>query len=539
MRISRYYFFIVVLSLFPFIITFSNPLFPHTHDGTVHLARIAAYFKALQDGQIPVRWAGDLNYGYGMPLFNFIYPLPYWISSVLLFIGFGLITTFKLILLLSYLFSGVFMFAFAQAFFKDEKKAFLVAVFYQFAPFRLIELFIRGDIGEIYTYTFLPLVLLGLTLMFIKLTYRNFLLTSFATAFLIFSHNSVSLLFFSICVLFIIFFAKNKNKILQANSALFTGLLLSASYWLPAIFEHKFTFGDLFMKDLYLSYFPPLQNLFIPNITNNLILQIQGISPQIGLFHTLGIVLSTFVLFRKKADKIKRLIMFSIILLLISFFFMQPISKIIWQYLSFLRQFQFPWRFLSIVVFATSIISVVFINFSLFRKKLTYIIFIILVVFSTAWFWKPSLGLDKIDEKQYWHFPLTTTYFGETDIIWSAGPAKSFPKSRVEVIAGDAVVKNFFKKSSLHTYSVDVKRDARLVDHTQYFPGWKVYVDGKETPVQFQDENSRGEITFAVPKGQHLVKVAFGETKLRFFADMLSIVTLLILLLRPMYRGKI
>lgn len=107
------------------------------------------------------------------------------------------------------------------------------------------------------------------------------------------------------------------------------------------------------------------------------------------------------------------------------------------------------------------------------------------------------------------------------------------------MIAGDAVVKNFFKKSSLHTYLVEVKKDARLVDHTQYFPGWKAYVDGKETLIQFQDQNSRGEITFAVPKGQHLVKVVFGETKLRFFGDMLSVVTLLVLLLKPMYRRKI
>jgi hypothetical protein len=36
-----------------------------THDGENHLARFAAYKKAISDGHIPPRWAGDLNYGYG------------------------------------------------------------------------------------------------------------------------------------------------------------------------------------------------------------------------------------------------------------------------------------------------------------------------------------------------------------------------------------------------------------------------------------------------------------------------------------------
>src|SRR5213076_3108008 len=96
----------------------------HTHDGYPHLARIPAYMKALKDGEFPVRWAGDLNYGYGMPLFNFYYQLPYFIASGLLFFGLGLVNSFKISISLSFLLSGIFMFAFAKEFFQDNKKAF-------------------------------------------------------------------------------------------------------------------------------------------------------------------------------------------------------------------------------------------------------------------------------------------------------------------------------------------------------------------------------------------------------------------------------
>ena len=135
-----YYLLIIGFSLLPLVNIFINTDLVHTHDGLVHLPRMGAYFKALTDGQMPVRWAGDLNFGYGMPLFNFIYQLPYFISSVFLFLGFGLVNSFKITLSLSFLLSGVFMFAFAKKFFGDENRAFLVTIFYQFAPFHLIEL---------------------------------------------------------------------------------------------------------------------------------------------------------------------------------------------------------------------------------------------------------------------------------------------------------------------------------------------------------------------------------------------------------------
>src|SRR3990167_7686733 len=130
MKFIRYYFLILILSFLPLVGIFLTSQLPHTHDGLVHLARIGAYFKALSDGQIPVRWAGDLNYGYGMPLFNFMYQVPYIISSFFVFFGVGLVSAFKITIALSFILSGIFMFGFSLSFFKDVKKALLVTLFY-------------------------------------------------------------------------------------------------------------------------------------------------------------------------------------------------------------------------------------------------------------------------------------------------------------------------------------------------------------------------------------------------------------------------
>src|SRR6185312_11935065 len=104
---STLFFFIgvLLLSFLPFLSILTTSLYPHTQDGLVHLARMAAYFRTITDGEFPVRWAGYLNYGYGMPLFDFIYQVPYFISSFFLLLHVNLVTTYKLVLVVSFLLS--------------------------------------------------------------------------------------------------------------------------------------------------------------------------------------------------------------------------------------------------------------------------------------------------------------------------------------------------------------------------------------------------------------------------------------------------
>lgn len=531
MKFIRYYFLIIILSVIPFVGIFLTSLLPHTHDGFVHLARIGAYFKALGDGQFPVRWAGDLNFGYGLPLFNFIYHVPYLIASGFIYLGLGLVSAFKITLVLSFVLSGIFMFGFSLSFFRDLKKAFLVTVFYQFFPFRLVEILTRGSFGEVYTYTFFPLVLWGIVLLFKKINFRNILMAAIGAFLLIFSHNALSLVFFFLSVIFILFFAEKPKKYVYPLFALFLGLLMASFYWIPAIFEHKYTYGDLFMKDLYLQHFAPIQNFFIPNFFNSLSLQTKGVSVALGLFHLLVFAIGIIVYFSKNITKLDRkLFIFAVCIFVAGLFVMQPVSKPLWENIALLRQFQFPWRLLAVVGFAMSMMSVFILYLSFFRNKLVYFLLLFLVVISTTYYWNPSLGWDKIDEKYYWNYPLTTAGFGETDLIWSQGPADKYPVQRVEVIDGKGIVGEIAKKSNKLTFKVDNETPIKVVAHIQYFPGWRAYVDGKQTSIQFQYQIYRGEIIFEIPKGKHDIKLLFGESKIRLISDALTIIGFLLLI---------
>lgn len=528
MKSLKHYILVIAISLLPFISIFTTPLAPHTHDSPVHFARIAAYYKALGDGQLLPRWAGELNYGYGMPLFNFIYHIPYLVTSIPVALGGGLVFSFKFALLISFLLSGVFMYLFSLRFFKHEGRAFVATVLYQFAPFHLVDLVVRGDMAEGYALAFIPLVLYTITRSFEeKNTAQNMVFISAATLLLIVSHNAISLVFFGVAVLFTLVFAPDHKKRIAALSALALGLGLAAFYWLPALIERKFTYGDLFMKDMYKSHFAPIQNFFIPNFTNNEAFLTGGIAVTLGLMQVVALISSVYLLYKKKITGTNnKLVWFALFLTIIALFVMQPVSKFFWANIPILRMFQFPWRLLNVTTLSLSLLGGVVLVWK--KIPFTWLVGISLIsIISAGVYFRPPLGFDPVDEKYFWDYPLNTTYFGETDVIWSAGPAGSYPEKRFELASGTGTITDATKKGTIHTFTVHAETDVQVVDRTQYFPGWRVYNNGQKLPIEFQDQNWRGLITFSLPKGTHTIRVVWEESAIRQIAEGVTALSLI------------
>jgi hypothetical protein len=116
--------------------------------------------------------------------------------------------------------------------------------------------------------------------------------------------------------------------------------------------------------------------------------------------------------------------------------------------------------------------------------------------------------------------------------IWT-GPTQDYPvkKEKPEIIEGKGIITSKYAQNSLRKYGVNAETNIRMVDYTFFFPGWRTYVDGKETEIQFQDPAYRGVITYNVPKGEHEVIVKFTDTKVRFIGKLISIASLAVLLL--------
>jgi hypothetical protein len=522
---------IIVLSLFPLVplLHFGLPL---THDGIDHVARIANFYKGLSQGIIFPRWAENLNWGYGHPILMFLYPFSSYLASLFHFLTFSYIDSVKLVFGVGYIAGGVTMYLWAREEF-DEHTGIAVALLYQFAPYRFIDLYVRGAIGEHMAFIFPPLILYFIFRYIKKNTKRKGYLDvigiAISFALLLLAHNAISLMFLPVIALYALYKAYEKKKLrdlLIVFSAFVWGLLLSGFFTFPAFFEGKYTLRDIVTGNEYATRFVtnPLTFLY-----GNWNYGISGqFSVQLGIIQLLGLVLSIIVLLRLKKRAQKIFLGGILFLFVLSIFVMLPQSNFLYESITTLKKFQFPWRFLSVSVFTLSILGA---SIFLLIKNKTYktigiIMLIVFLILTTHTFWKVQGYVNRSDSffDSIYH---GTTDTGESAPIWSVRFMEKEPTAHVNVISGEAEIKEGVRTSTNHEYSITVNsNEARIRENTLYFPNWIVYANGKKLPIQFQDPSERGLITFTLPKGKYKVDVTFADTKLRVISDIISIFSL-------------
>lgn len=93
-------FILLILAVIP-VLSLFHPGLPIGHDTQDHVARIANFYKNLEEEAIVPRWAGNLNWGYGHPILEFLYPMPSYTASFFHFLGFSFVDSTKIVLGLS------------------------------------------------------------------------------------------------------------------------------------------------------------------------------------------------------------------------------------------------------------------------------------------------------------------------------------------------------------------------------------------------------------------------------------------------------
>ncbi len=66
---------LVVVLAFPAVIALFHSGFFLTDDGNSMIIRFSAFYDAIRHGQFPVRFLPRLNFEYGYPVADFLYPL--------------------------------------------------------------------------------------------------------------------------------------------------------------------------------------------------------------------------------------------------------------------------------------------------------------------------------------------------------------------------------------------------------------------------------------------------------------------------------
>lgn len=543
-QIRYWWILIFVISLIP-LFDLLHPGLPVTHDGQDHVARIANFYASLSEGNIVPRWAGNLNWGYGHPVMMFLYPLPSYLASLFHSFGWGLVDSLKLVFASTYVLSVLGMFLWAGSVWGIEA-GMVAAILYGFAPYRFVDLYVRGAIGEHVAFACVPYILWAMWIQARhgKITRISSSVMLLGTAALILSHNALSLMFIPLIILYglylILYEVKQRARFgIAALLCLGWGFALSAFFWIPAFFEGKYTLRDIVTGGDFLQRFVPW-NWFIKSSWN------YGggneFSKSLGSAQWFGLLIALCI-FRKANKECRMMVGFLIAILATSLFLMTSGSVWIWQTVTLLQKFQFPWRLLSISVFVLSGLAGIGISGLPYAyKRVISVLLCVLAIVSTAGMWHAK-EYRNYSEKYFTSVYHGTTDTGESSPIWSIRFMEHEPNASMENILGNAKISNLFRSTTHHAYSITGSLDTRVVENTLYFPGWVVSVDGKPVSVQFQDPEYRGLMTFMVPSGTHKVDVRFGQTNVRRFADILSGVSAMLFIVflgtMPIWQGKV
>ena len=179
----------------PVILPFFHTGYFPTHDGEWAVVRLGDMFRTLRDLQIPARYSGELNFGYGYPLFNFVYPLPYYLGVFIHLLGVGFVDTVKIIFAGSVFLSAFFMFLASRALWKNTWAGIISAVLYVYFPYRMIDLYVRGSIGESLSFVLFPFLFYLSIRLINKVSFLPVFGIAICVGVLVMTHNIMTVLF--------------------------------------------------------------------------------------------------------------------------------------------------------------------------------------------------------------------------------------------------------------------------------------------------------------------------------------------------------
>ena len=524
-----------------------GPGYFNMHDD-LQLMRQLEMEKCFLDLQIPCRWVQDMGYGYGFPLFNFYPPLPYLVGEIVRVFGVSFVDTAKILFVFAFAASGVTMYFLGKEFF-GKLGGVVASVFYVWAPYHAVDVYVRGAMNESWALIFFPLILwtsyrlitnkdklfpwaIGLTLSFLGLlTSHNLMVMIFTPVFAVW------------CLIWIIKYSAWNRLPKLIVSGIFA-LGLAAFFTLPVLIEQKLVQADTLTRDYYefVAHFASVNQLFVTRFWgygSSIWAYGDGMSFQVGHVHwILSIIVGVTIAYQFiRRKKVPRALMITMYLLLVSWFATFMIhnkSTPIWQLIPPLAYVQFPWRFLSLVILGLSFAagSVVL----LLPKKIAAAAGVVLIAGLIAFNWNYFLPKDgklgALTDKEKFSGAAWELQQGAGILDYLPDYAVTAPKEPqqkeglTEVMRGNAKVENPYQKSNFAGFDVDVVDEtAQVRVGILKFEGWRAYVDGVEISTFVPKEEVWGRTWIEVPKGKHAITFKFTNTPIRTIGNTISLIS--------------
>lgn len=476
-----------------------------------HVFRQQQFDKCIQNKTFPCRWAPDSGKGYGEPLFNFYGQFPYWIGEVFHVSGFSIIDSTKLLFILSLVASGVTMYFLAREFW-GEAGGFLSGILYVYAPYRAVDVWVRGALNESLAFVLFPFIFYHFDKLLARYKPLNLIWLSLGVAALMTTHN-LSVLMFAPFMLFWWVFRCLQNKSLKSFPSLaiagVVALLLSAYYLIPVALESKYITISQTTQGYYdfRAHFSELRQIFISNFwgyggstwgPNDTLSLAIGYAQWI-----IPIVIAGVMLVKRKLDlNFLVLTTFGVMAL----FLTHNKSAPIWTHIPPMAYIQFPWRFLNMGVLFLALAGGALAQY---LPKMLIPVVVLVPIFLTSSFYHPDIWRPVSDSQQFsgalWDEQRSSALQDFWPVFGTDQPTSFAPTRPMDIL----------------TTTDYVKIQYPIV----YFPGWVATIDGKPTAIF--PTSKLGLITLRAPLDYKHVSLKFVDTWPRTVGNCVSLVTLM------------
>jgi hypothetical protein len=519
---------------FLILIWVNKPLFnlgvPYSHDGGHHLVRLAQYYLSIKEGQLPPRWAGQLNNSFGYPVFDFNYPLANILAYPLVSLDLSVINVYKVLIWLGLLgsFGGAYWLLCQHT---SRTAAMVGSLVYVLNPYTANMIYVRGSMGELLAMSTLPWFLWGLTSLVKSKNPQsiNKLLTVFFGLMFLLSHNVMAMLFTPIIVIYLIYIGyRDLAKTFRRTwfPILLAGLL-SAFFWIPAVGEKSATrLDEVSINTGYRDHFLNPGQLLSGNWGYGFSYKgpVDGLDFSLGLSAILIIFVALVVSFKWRQKKLA----FWLLILSGVLYFTLAVSDLWWQMIPLMKFSQFPWRWLLPGQF-----MVAFVTALLFQETSKWRVYwglvLALLVIHQIQMAKPADVISKDSQALF--------YATETTSVLDENMPKWFDKYKAyqlkdewfkeQVVRGEkesttAKVAKWTGRE--HVYELTLTEPDMIVERLAYFVGWETKINGKLITVDYQNPKYPGLVTYNLPTGQYSVKTIFTEnTTPRMIGDGLTL----------------
>jgi len=544
-----FYLLFLLLATIPALKTLISNGFFTSHDSEYHLVRLIHFFTEISRGQFPVRLSFDLAHGYSYPIFNFFYPLIYYLSSFVYLIGFSFGNSLKIIVFLSLILSVLFCYLWLCQHF-SKIASFVGAFLYLYVPYRFSATFVSGAFGIVLAFVFAPLIFYSLHGLIKKNTNHYFLILSFSLSLLLISHNVSAMIFISLAFCYGLFlFIQNKGSksFKKIILALILAFGLSSFFLIPMISDLSYVNLGKNIAVNYNDHWPSLRQLIYSPWGygySNVGYENDGLSFQLGIVQWLVVLLNLIVVFYKFISKSKfnlkdKLNLFFLFLFFIVLFFTLKISSFFWENIALLKQIQFPWRLLMAQMIITSFLASWLISY-FYSKKIIQKLLIISLLFIAFWGNRNHFRTFSSDRFSDSHYINNNDYlfYGSTDIAWESLPkwVTFVPQYRPETLvfnSGDAkYLEEKPKQKEKFKILFDSQKTTDIIINVFYYPNWNLKLFQNDNPINsnLNYDKETGLIKFNIPPGKTIAVLTYKQTTIQLIANIITIISFFIFL---------